>query len=39
MCADCELEVGAGPVALTQFQKAIMQQAPDLVPWIHGLTG
>ena len=39
MCADCELEVGAGPVALTQFQKAIIQQAPDLVPWIHGLTG
>ena len=39
MCADCELEVGAGPVALTQFQKAIIQHAPDLVPWIHGLTG
>jgi len=39
MHADCELEVGAGPIALTQFQKAIIQQAPDLVPWIHGLTG
>jgi len=39
MCADFELEVGAGPIALTQFQKAIIQQAPDLVQWIHGLTG
>lgn len=39
MYTDFELEVGAGPLALTQFQKAIIQQAPDLVPWIHGLTG
>lgn len=35
MRADCELEVGAGPMALTQFQKAIAYHAPDLVAWIH----
>lgn len=39
MHADCELEVGAGPIALTQFQKAIVHHAPDLVPWINGFTG
>ncbi len=36
--ADCELEVGAGPVALTHFHKAIVQLAPDLVPWINGIA-
>lgn len=36
--ADCELEVGAGPIALTQFQHAITQHAPDLVDWMRGFT-
>ena len=39
MSTDCELEVGAGPMALTQFQKAIIHHAPDLVPWINGFAG
>ena len=34
--SDCELEVGAGPQALTQFQHAIAHQAPDLRTWING---
>lgn len=37
-CADFELEVGAGPIALDQFQKAITRHAPDLVPWINATT-
>jgi hypothetical protein len=36
--ADCELEVGAGPIALTQFQHAIAQHAPELVDWMRGFT-
>jgi len=35
---DCELEVAAGPLALTRFQQTIAQHAPDLLTWMNDAT-